>query len=64
MAENKSIIDAAATANSGTAFETNYYWSSSEANSTGAWVIYFDEASAAENYGKNSDFYVRAVRAF
>ncbi len=64
MAENIATINATAIANSGTAFTVDYYWSSSEANSTGAWVIYFDGSSVAENYGKNSDFYVRAVRAF
>ena len=41
----------------------NYYWSSTEIGSDGAWLQYF--ASGYQGYGvKDGTFYVRAVRAF
>ena len=42
---------------------SNGYWSSTEASSSEAVFQWFDNDSMFE-YGKNSEFYVRAVRAF
>ena len=42
---------------------SNGYWSSTEASSSEAWFQWFSNDHMFE-YGKNSKFYVRAVRAF
>ena len=44
-------------------FATGFYWTSSEANATNAWFIFFNDGGTS-NYIKNSTFYVRAVRSF
>jgi hypothetical protein len=44
-------------------FQNDWYWSSSEDGSYGAWVFYFLYGYAID-YGKEFDLYVRAVRAF
>ena len=41
-----------------------YYWSSSEANSNGAWYQYFYDGGQGFILGKYSTLHVRAVRAF
>ena len=51
----------------GAPFDLNYYryyWSSSENYSGGAWRFYFGDGDTTYDYGKSSDYYVRAVRAF
>jgi hypothetical protein len=40
------------------------YWSSSEANSGGAWVVYFSNGYAYNNYSKSNPLRVRVIRAF
>ncbi len=63
MYQNKTIIDATATANGGVAFATNYYWSSTEYNNGYAWRQYF--SNGFQYFGnKFVTFRVRAVRAF
>ncbi len=44
-------------------FTTGTYWSSTEGTSTGAWYIFFNDASS-NPYNKNYAAYVRAVRSF
>ena len=63
MYQNKSTIDATATANDGSAFVAGYYWSSTESSSGSAWVQSFGDGGQATG-GKNSTGRVRAVRAF
>jgi hypothetical protein len=46
-----------------TQLASNFYWSSSEANSNGAWYFLFQVGYAGSG-GKSGTFYVRAVRAF
>ncbi len=41
----------------------NWYWSSSESSSNGAWRFYFSNGYASSS-GKLDNYYVRAVRAF
>ena len=45
-------------------FAADYYWSSSEGTSTGAWVQYFGSGYQDFDYAKANASYVRAVRAF
>lgn len=63
MYQNKATIDATATANSGTAFATSYYWSSTENYNLFAWLQYFVNGDQYFN-DKGSTVYVRAIRAF
>lgn len=44
-------------------FTTGTYWSSTEGTSTGAWYIFFNDASS-NPYNKNYAAYVRAIRSF
>jgi hypothetical protein len=44
-------------------FASNFYWSSTEASSSVAWIQYFTNGYLDYN-SKNSTYYVRAVRAF
>jgi len=41
----------------------NYYWSSSEAGASYAWLQFFD-GGGQDYYGKDATSYVRPVRAF
>jgi len=63
MFSYKAVINTTATANDGSNFATNYYWSSTENGSYGAWKQSFDDGSQS-NGGKTNTVYVRAVRAF
>jgi PKD repeat protein len=63
MYVNKAAINPTATANGGSAFATDYYWSSSEDSSHDAWIQYFNDGSQ-DDYGKGYTANVRAVRAF
>lgn len=63
MYTNKATIDATATANSGVAFATRPYWSSTENDNLYAWQQYFNNGLQS-NYYKYSTSYVRSVRAF
>lgn len=63
MYQNKATINTTATANGGSAFATNYYWSSTESSNGTAWRKNF--SSGLQNtYLKISTYYVRAIRAF
>ncbi len=65
MYQNKTTIDATATANGGSAFVNAYYWSSTERsdNYAYAWIKSF--VNGVYLYGnKSTAFRVRAVRAF
>ena len=44
-------------------FSLDFYWSSSERGAHGAWSQDFYNG-AQDYYGKNNEWYVRAVRAF
>ena len=44
--------------------EYNYYWSSTENNSTHAWTVNFTDGSASNYGGKYATYFVRAVRTF
>jgi hypothetical protein len=63
MYENKAMINSTATANSGSNFTNNYYWSSTEYDAGSAWLQSFNNGDQA-NGGKSNTVYVRAVRAF
>jgi len=60
---NKTIIDATATANGGTAFTNDVYWSSQDYIANAAWGKSIDDGSV-HNYLKSSIRRVRAIRAF
>ena len=63
MYEHKAAINTTASANSGSNFSINYYWSSTEYNSNIAWLQYFFNAD--QNLGgKDYTINVRTVRAF
>jgi hypothetical protein len=47
-----------------TAISSNTYWSSTEFNSTIAWVFAFFTAIGSNGITKNNSYYVRAVRKF
>ncbi|MCP4802893.1 MAG: DUF1566 domain-containing protein [Bacteroidetes bacterium] len=59
----KTDINTTALANSGSNFSNNYYWSSTESGSGGAWCQFFFNGNQA-NVGKDITVIVRAVRAF
>jgi hypothetical protein len=63
MYQNKAIINATATANGGTAFASNDYWSSGENNNTSAWCQHLG-SSGVGTKSKSEESCVRAVRAF
>ena len=64
MYENKTIIDNTAALNGGTAFDTNvYYWSSSEATDSQAWLQSFSDGGQLQ-ISKTLKSKVRAVRTF
>lgn len=63
MCQNEAIINATATANSGSSFADVYYWSSTESGSNLAWGQGFD-AGAQYGSSKEGTPRVRAVRAF
>jgi hypothetical protein len=63
MQKNKATINSTAEANSGSVFSNDGYWSSSEASSIHAWVIFFDPPGDAA-VPKTETRFVRAVRAF
>ena len=63
MSINKEAINATATANGGSAFANDVYWSSTESSDT--YALKVNLANAITSYKlKNSTGYVRAVRAF
>jgi hypothetical protein len=64
MLTNKSTIDVTATANGGTALDTDIYWSSTELMWNSAWMIYFGTGSPLMDYAKYNSYNVRAVRRF
>ena len=45
-------------------FASAYYWSSTDYSFSYAWSQYFIDGTQASNYGKGTNYYVRAVRAF
>ena len=63
MYQNRATINSTATANSGSNFTINYYWSSTEFDNNYAWYQYFDNGYQY-NFNKDYRFFVRAVRAF
>jgi len=63
MYQNKATINATAIANGGGGFAADYYWSSTEYNTTGADGFDFGNGYVGVNY-KYSTNSVRAVRAF
>jgi len=63
MYQNKTTINASAQANGGSAFTTDYYWSSSETTSERAWIHGFH--NDVQGYSaKDYKHYVRCVRTF
>jgi hypothetical protein len=60
---NKATINTTASANGGSNFSSNYYWSSTELGYSGAWAQNFVSGSQANGY-KGYTNGVRAVRAF
>ncbi len=63
MYQNYATIDATAAANSGTAFGSGYYWSSTESTSTTAWVQHIILGNQIAET-KSAPDRVRAIRAF
>lgn len=70
MYQNKTIIDSVALANGGSAFSVASgvycaYWTSTETNSSTAWIVYFNNGYQFNGRGKvETTPRVRAVRAF
>ncbi|MDB4241849.1 DUF1566 domain-containing protein [Polaribacter sp.] len=64
MYTNRATINTTATANDGSNFATNYYWSSTESGYEYALVLGFFDGSQYFNFKDNSGYSVRAVRAF
>jgi len=62
MYTNRATINTTAAANSGSDFSTNDYWSSTERDSSTAWLQDFNNGQYYAN--KNRTLNVRAVRAF
>jgi len=63
MYTNKAAINTTASANSGSNFSINYYWSSTEYDFSYAWFQYFYDGGQF-NFSKYATDSVRAVRAF
>jgi hypothetical protein len=64
MYQNKVTIDASATANGGSGFAADWYWSSSEFDVDRTWIQNFSNGLQSINH-KNCRYHrVRAVRAF
>ena len=63
MYQNKTTINTTAITNSGTAFASDYYWSSTEGSNYNAWKRTFGNGDQA-NDDKGSTSRVRAIRAF
>ena len=63
MYTNKATINTTASANGGSNFSANYYWSSTEGGDDSAWGQGFASGSQIGVY-KNATYNVRAVRAF
>jgi hypothetical protein len=63
MYQNMATINSTAAANDGSAFSTNFYWSSTEYDFIYAWFQYF-YGGYQYNSNKYGASYVRAVRAF
>lgn len=60
---NKAAVNAALTKVNATTLGNEYYWSSTEYNIYGAWLLWMDDG--ARGYGpKFSNLYVRPVLAF
>ena len=64
MYQNKAIIDATATANGGSSFESLYYWSSTEISDSKAWIQTFSSGIQKNGNKSFSSSKVRAIRAF
>ena len=64
MHVNGGTINTTATNNSGSNFSNDYYWSSTEKNSSGAWFFNFPNGGLGGSFSKASTYRVRAVRAF
>lgn len=67
MYNNKLVINATATANSGTDFEEaggENYWSSTRATNSSAFILRFTDGFISEGFKANSQYSVRAVRSW
>ena len=64
MHQNKATINATATANGGSDFATDYYWSSTDHDNYDAWGQEFSNNGTQSYFYKATASYVRAVRAF
>jgi hypothetical protein len=64
MFTNKATINTTASANGGSNFAINYFWSSTEYDSNNAWVQNFNNGSQYGDDKFYTSFSVRAVRAF
>ena len=62
--QNMATINSTAAANDGSAFSTNFYWSSTENDFFNAWEQFFNNGGQGTNYKYYTDESVRAVRAF
>jgi hypothetical protein len=64
MYTNRATINTTASANSGSNFTTNYFWSSTEYVSNSAWAQHFGVGRQAIKGKGSANYSVRAVRAF
>ena len=64
MYTNRVTINTTASANGGSDFSSDYYWSSSETGTTGAWIQGFGNGQQVSYNKYYDDIRVRAVRAF
>ncbi len=60
---NKTDINITATANGGSSFANDYYWSSTEGGSNTAWMQQFSSGTQL-TATKDQTYYVRAIRSF
>ncbi len=65
MCQNKTTINSIAIANGGTAFASDYYWSSNQGGITWtAYAVSFGGSCSSITMDKDEEYYVRAIRAF
>lgn len=63
IAENFDAVNKALIKAGGEPLKKNWYWSSSEGSSSGAWTSNLSYSYGLDYYGKNGNYYVRPVLA-
>lgn len=63
IAENFNVVNKALICAGGEPLKRDWYWSSSEYSSYGAWLSYLTSSYGLGDYGKGNGYYVRPVLA-